>query len=346
MPTAINPPSLRMEIIEADPAPVIDVGCPGTEDNRYGFEGGRFLRGPDGAYHLFTAERNGDPLIVRMRLAHWTSPDARTWTRVSTLFESSGDFTGTDPRAALWGPMPVYGEERGRWALFYVAYRAKPNTPEAWYENHEGRIWLAWSEVAGPAGLPGPYRDAGVILEPDANSQPWEGLQGVDSFFPFQAGSRWLGFYGSAQTQVVPCPFWGTGLAEAPALAGPWTRMATGNPVKMDPVFAENPVVSRHGDTWLALVDGGPNGSFGYATSANGLTWSQAEFLPLSPPLQPWWSVMRTPLGIVEDSDGSFTLLYTAWKERAGDTPFGAVGRIRVRLANTASDRPASSQAT
>jgi hypothetical protein len=29
---------------------------------------------------------------------------------VSTLFESSGEFAGADPRASLWSPLPVYDE--------------------------------------------------------------------------------------------------------------------------------------------------------------------------------------------------------------------------------------------
>src|SRR5919199_331988 len=110
-------------LIAARDAPVLTVRSPGAEDNKYGFEGGRALK-LGGAYHLFTSEMVGDPFWVKMRLAHWTSPDGLRRRRPSTLLESSGDYTGTDPRAALWSPMPVYDEQNERWKLFYVAYRA------------------------------------------------------------------------------------------------------------------------------------------------------------------------------------------------------------------------------
>jgi len=41
-----------------------------------------------------------------MRLAHWKSKDGIKWVRVSTLFESSGDFTGKDKNASIWSPIP------------------------------------------------------------------------------------------------------------------------------------------------------------------------------------------------------------------------------------------------
>lgn len=321
---------LRHRVLDVGAAPVLDGGMPGTADNRYGFEGGRTLF-IDGVHHLFTAERAGDPYLVKMRLAHWGSADGARWERVSTLFESSGDFTGSDPRAALWAPMPVFDEEENRWTLFYVAYRAKPNTAEAWFENHEGRIWRAVSATPGRGGLDGPYRDAGVILEPDAESQPWEGLQGVDSFHAHQAADgTWMGFYGSAQTQNMPCTFWGLGLATAPKLAGPWRRKPTGNPLKLDSLFAENPVVDRIGDLWVALVDGGPRRCFGYSVSRDGVSWSEAAwFEDLVPCSGPWWSMMRTPLGLIPRGDGTHDIFFTAIKTYEG-RGYGAVGRARV----------------
>ncbi|HKS72639.1 MAG TPA: hypothetical protein VJQ82_05535, partial [Terriglobales bacterium] len=105
-----------------------------------------------GTYHLFTSEMIGDPHWVKMRLARWTSPDCFHWTRVSTLKESSGSFTGKDQRAALWSPLPVFDPKENRWNLFYVAYQAAPDTDREWLTNHEGRIWRAISEVAGTNG--------------------------------------------------------------------------------------------------------------------------------------------------------------------------------------------------
>lgn len=328
-------PLLTHRVLEVSARPEIDLGSPGTEENRYGFEGGRTIV-HNGDVHLFTAERFADPLVVKMRLGHWRQANGSAWERVSTLYESSGEFTGADPRAALWGPMPIFDEAENVWMLFYVAYRAKPNTPEAWYENYEGRIWRAVSTVPGRGGLGGPYEDAGVILEPGPESQSWEGLQGVDSFHAHQAADgRWIGFYGSAQTQFMPCRFWGVGLADAAALKGPWRRRPAGNPVKMDDVFAENPVVDRLGDLWVAMVDGGPKrNAFGYATSEDGETWSRAAWIDLCEVLpQPWWKTMRTPLGLVPHGDGTFRIYFTALRPLPENgLDFGALGCARVEF--------------
>jgi len=135
-------------ILDQPDHPLIKKGDPGTEDNKHGFEGGSVVK-LNGTYHLFTSEMVGDPLWVKMKLAHWTSPDKRTWKRVSTLYESSGNFDGADPRAALWALMPVFNDKDNRWELFYVAYRSQPNTAEKWLNNYEGRIWRAVSTRPG-----------------------------------------------------------------------------------------------------------------------------------------------------------------------------------------------------
>ena len=245
----VAPPAKTYEpafaLVEQYPTPVIARTSPGAEAVEYGLEGGRVIK-IKGTYHLVTTEMLAGPHAVKTRIAHWASSDRIHWERVSTLYESSGDFTGQDPRASLWGPMPVYNTEEGQWDLIYVAYRAAPDTKTEWRANYEGRIWRAVSKRKGYGGIGGPYEDVGVILEPDAHSQPWEGLQGTDSFFPYQAGKRWLGFYGSANTEHLPMEHWRVGLAEAPALAGPWKRLSEGNPVNIEKRFAENPIV-----TWL-----------------------------------------------------------------------------------------------
>ncbi|MEJ2082238.1 MAG: hypothetical protein P8Y94_08700, partial [Acidobacteriota bacterium] len=59
----------RLVLIDSDPAPVLSVRTPDAQGNRYGFEGGRVVKLEDG-YHLFTSEMAGDPVWVKMRLAH------------------------------------------------------------------------------------------------------------------------------------------------------------------------------------------------------------------------------------------------------------------------------------
>ena len=331
----------RLTLVEAHPSPVITVRSRGAEGIKYGFEGGRVVR-VGSTYHLFTSEMIGDPVWVRMRLGHWRSDDRLNWTRVGTLFESSGEFAGKDPRAALWSPLPVYDEAERRWNLFYVAYRAAPNTATEFRMNHEGRIWRAVSTVAGDKGVGGPYRDAGVILEPGPASQAWEGLQGTDSFFPYRVGNQWYALYGSANTEKLPIQHWRVGVASAPSLAGPWVRHPTLNPAPIEQVFIENPIVTRLRDgRYLAVYDatGSPD-AIGYAISDDGIHWPPGQSLVLQRTPGKWSPEIRTPLGLVPENDGTFTIFYTGFEQAADWTrlmeskPVNtfAIGFARVRL--------------
>jgi hypothetical protein len=321
------------EIVSSSDGPVIKKGDPGTENNKYGFEGGRAFK-LNGIYHLFTSEMIDDPWWTKMRLAHWKSHDGKNWQRVTTLYESSGDFTGTDPRAALWSPTPIFDPCENRWNLFYVAYKSKPNTEKSWYINHEGRIWRAVAKQPGIDGLDGPYEDVGIILQPDANSDPWEGLQGTDSFFPYKVGDKWYAFYGSAQAQIWPCKFWGVGLAQSNSLAGPWKRCSERNPVLIDPVWVENPIVSKLPDgKFIAVFDGGPRENFAYTISEDGLNWQKGVTVNLEPAVKKWWVRMRTPLGLIPEDDGTYTVFYTAMTGGFKDKErFAPVAMLRLKL--------------
>jgi hypothetical protein len=326
---------LGLVLVEQYPSPVLTVKSPGAEGNKYGFEGGNVVK-LQGTYHLVTTEMRGEPASVKTKLAHWRSNDRLHWKRVSTLYESSGEFAGQDPRAALWGPMFVYDEQAQRWDLVYVAYRAAPDTKTEWRANYEGTIWRAASRVRGPAGIDGPYTDVGVILRPDKDSQPWEGLQGTDSFFPYQVGKRWLGFYGSANTEHLPVEHWRVGLAEATRLAGPWKRCTGTNPVNIEKRFAENPIVSRLEDgSYMAVYDNDYPNAIGYTWSSDGLHWMPGRNLVVQPKGKGFWADdVRTPLGLVAESRGRFTLFYTGYQRAPGlkETGFAAIGFVSVKL--------------
>jgi hypothetical protein len=282
----------------------------------------------------------GDPFWVKMKLAHWTSENRLQWRRVSTLLESSGEFEGKDARAALWAPMPIYNEKEGRWNLFYVAYRAAPNTKTEWLGNYEGRIWRAVSKVKGMEGLGGPYADVGAVLEPGPESQPWEGLQGTDSFFPYKVNGRWYGFYGSAQTGKLPIKFWGVGLTSAPELAGPWKRLPQGNPLPIEKVFIENPIVTKLDDgTCVAVYDSDVPNAIGYTLSSDGVHWTRGVPLIVQPRGKGFWADdVRTPLGLIPEGNGTSTLFYTGYKKTgsklsdASDPGTGAIGLVTLKL--------------
>ncbi|MBX3748747.1 MAG: hypothetical protein KF897_01510 [Opitutaceae bacterium] len=322
----------QFTLTDAPASPVIGSQHPDLASNKFGFEGGCVVK-EAGVYHLFTAEMAGDPFWVKMRLAHWSSPDARTWRRIGTLYETDGSLTPGDTRFSLWAPMAIFNADEDRWNLFYIAYT--PGQGEREGLHMHGKIWRAVSATPGRSGIGGPYRDVGIILQPDAHSQPWEGQQGTDSFFPWQAGGKWYAFYGSHQHW--PVGNWPVGLAEAPRLAGPWTRCAGLNPSPIEPVFIENPLVTKVGTHYVAVYDNcAPGDTYipegrhgGYSVSADGIHWPKGGNLELQPESGPaqWSEDLRTPLGLIPEDDGTFTVLYTA-KVRGEN--FWALGLARL----------------
>ncbi|MDX2153062.1 MAG: hypothetical protein SFV54_20125 [Bryobacteraceae bacterium] len=334
---ALHVDAQRLEVVSQDAKPVLSVRHPDARGNRFGFEGGRVVK-VGGAYHLFTSEMVSLPIWAKMRLGHWTSRDGRGWKRVGTLYESSGDCTGADPRGALWSPIPVFDELERRWNLFYVAYRCKPNTKEQFLSNHDGEIWRAVSQKDGEAGIGGPYKDVGVVMRRGPDSLSWEGLQGTDSFFPYRVGDRWYAMYGSARTEKLPIEHWLVGLATAPSVGGPWRRVREHSPLGIERRFIENPMVSSlPGGGYLCVYDSEAADSIGYAVSKDGVKWGAGRALRI----QAWAGDVRTPLGLVSERGNEYTVFYTGFEDRPDWDAFLAnrpgtarcsIGRVRVRV--------------
>lgn len=323
---------ITLSIIEQRETPVIAKGMPGTEHNKYGFEGGCVLK-LDGVYHLFTSEMVADPVHDKMMLAHWSSPNGLAWTRQGTMFESSGSKDPKDLRSALWSPMPVYDHEEDRWNLFHVAFTARDF----------GRIWRAISKVKGREGINGPWEKPEIILEGDPD---WEGAAGCHSIFPYPVAGKWMAFYGSADHRT----WWTAGLLSAERLAGPWKRETAVNPVTLSgELGTENPVVTRlKSGRFVAVFDTlknapgkgyGMDGKLiGYAESADGVHWSAAA--QLEPDCKKLWvRDIRTPLGLVEEGDGMLTLFYTGFQRdepglesAKGWRRYRNVGLLKVRV--------------
>src|SRR5205823_10644017 len=88
----------RLRLIWQRETTVLTTRHPDAAGNKYGFEGGRVVK-LGSTYHLFTSEMIGDPIWVKMQFGYWRSGDSLHWKRIATLFTSSGEFTGKDPRA-------------------------------------------------------------------------------------------------------------------------------------------------------------------------------------------------------------------------------------------------------
>jgi hypothetical protein len=336
-----NAEAPRLRLIRQHDGPVLTKRHPDAAGNRYGFEGGRVVK-VGSAYHLFTSEMAGDPIWVRMKLAYWRSGDGVEWKRVATLYTSSGEFEGKDPRASLWSPLPVYDETDSRWNLFYVAYRAAPSSGGRFLLNQRGEIWRPVSRIGGVGGIGGPYGDVGVILKPGPESDSWEGLQGTDSFFPYRVGREWRALYGSAKTQVTPIEYWWVGVAAAPSLGGPWKRVSRLNPAPIEKVFIENPIVEPLPDGRYACVyDSNVADAIGYAFSADGERWDAGSPLVIQPKAGVWAKDVRTPLGLVHESGDEYSIFYTGFEAKPdwpalldgkGGDASCAVGLVRVTL--------------
>lgn len=306
-------PVVDIVIAKSPTSPVLTIHSQDAKGILGGFEGGTVVE-TGGRYHAFMTEMmqgwDSGNAFIRTRLADWVSPDGIEWRRVATIFSSTGDNTGTDPRAALWAPMPVYNTTDQRWNLFYVAYRSRPNVPPAWYINYDGELLRAVSQVRGREGIDGPYRDADVVLRSGSGSDRWEGLQGDDSVYPYPANGRWFTFYGSSDTARA-LHSWQVGLASAPELSGPWKRCSSLNPVPLGH-FVENPIVTKIGETYVAIYDDlNPNQaqSMGYSASLDGVHWTAGKDLRLFPAdvAHP-----RTPLALLPNAEGTFDLFVTA----------------------------------
>ena len=330
---------VRIEVLACEDT-ILRRGSPDTEDIKYGFEGGRVVK-IGNTYHMITSEMVGDPYCVRMRTGYWTSENGTDWRRRATIRESDADFTGASQRAAIWGPMMVYHKKDKRWHLFYVCYKALPQQPDVNNLNFDGVIQHAVSDVKGIEGIGGPYTDREILMRYDENPDPWEGHQGVDSFFPYRIGKQWYALYGSATTQQMSTCRWMVGMARADRIEGPWTRMSELNPVGLES-FAENPIVMRlENGVYIAIVDGGPwVDKLGYTLSWDGVHWSKLRHIDIEPVVKKWWTALRTPISLIKEKDGTYTMFFTAFKDYDG-LSYGVVSKLKLKLTLSGGDEGA-----
>ena len=342
------------EILGGPDAQVINQGMPGTETIQGGFEGGTCVK-VNGTYHLFPTERAGEAGVgpeydrVKTRIGHWESPDAIHWKRVGTIYQASGvyaiaeeDNPMNDRRAAIWSYNAVFNKAEDRWYGYYLTYTVDKNIRP----NHSfGRIWCTKSQTKGIEGISGSYDEGQLIMEPGLDSQPWEGRQGVASFYPFPVKDGWLAFYAGAFPFKTWANYpknsgsgWFIGLASSKSMDGPWKRMDTTiNPVKsINPQFVENPLVYQLDDgAYIAVFDGGPDDNghhfvnmMGYSLSKDGLHWSEARYVPLHTKLKQWWNTMRTPLCLIPEGNNIYTILFAAINGKR----FHPVGMVKVKM--------------
>jgi hypothetical protein len=295
----------KLILVSENNGPVIDNNHNDviTANNRSGFETGQVVK-INGVYHMFVNEMFDRP-HRDMRIAYWTSNDAVTWERQSTIVESIPGRSPSNPRSEVWVTGVEYNDEENAWNIFYVAYRAgDKNKGEIERSDYEGKIWRARSVYPGKEGIAGPYADMGIVLQPDENSQPWEGQQAIATFNPYKVGNKWYAFYDGHN--YIPKGPWPVGLATASRLSGPWKRMPEGNnPVPIAEVFIENPQVTELKDGgFLAVFDSFGDQEIAYSISDDGINWSPEVRIKVQSAGNLWADsgdhAMRTPLCAIE----------------------------------------------
>ncbi len=327
-------PAKNLKIITEQDGPVIGPDHPDVMDskNRSGFETGQVVK-VDGIYHMFVNEMFERP-HRDMRISYWTSKDAVNWERQGTIKESIPGRSPSNPRSEVWVTGVEFNEDENAWNIFYVAYRGGDEEKgELAGYDYEGKIWRAKSVIPGKKGIAGPYADMGIIMQSDESSQTWEGEQAVATFNPYKVGNTWFAFYDGHQH--TPRGPWPTGLAFASKLSGPWKRMPEGfNPVPIVDEFMENPQVTKlQNEGYLTVFDSMGDQEMGYSISGDGIHWSKETRLKVQTGNNIWAEpgdhAMRTPLCVIEEEDGSFTVIYTAMTMVDGER-FYAVGKCTL----------------
>jgi len=333
--------AFRVEVISTSPCSLINATTPGITHNiSGGFETGLVIKTDDGAYHMFAAAFPPGPDWGSDILVHWASPDGLTgWHPVQELahFHQEGGLY-----LDCVSPMPWYNAEESRWEIFFM-WQAQP-MPDRWTAN--GTAYRMLSQTPGRAGINGPWVQAVISVLAHESTQAWEdGMQDSISF-PFfaPASGQWIVFYGSGPQMC--CADWLVGLAAAASPSGPFTRLPTGNPVTLLPPpagmnYTENPTVFAlpNNTGFVAVFDPlydevhtGRNLNIGFGFSLDGVTWLPEEgaAVPVVASGDQFWAqVLRTPLGMVDEGDGTWSVFYTA---RSGNWDGLGVSRVRFIL--------------
>ncbi|MEI8233098.1 MAG: DUF5696 domain-containing protein [Verrucomicrobiota bacterium] len=344
---------VTLDIVEQYPEALIKKGDPGTEVATTGVENGLLLK-VAGKYHFFTSIwMDAVQIGSTFGNGYWTSPDGIKWRLEKVLQAPGRDRTGEDVRTLFWEPIPVYDSKAERWNLIYMSGRWVGPKAMALGEKGtgkwDGRPWRAVSKTKGLEGIGGPWKELGEIDH--GPYDPWEGRQYIgewgstSTWFPYACGDRWMAMYGSHRG-------WQVGLAEAQSLQGPWKRLSRLNPLTLSGGYGnESPRVfrlksgrylclfnvikdMRYPDPKMEVEFTHPMFShlgMGYSDSADGVHWSESRFLMLKADDKLWCKQMRTPVGFIEEPDGTYTLYYTAMTD-GFFKGFEGLGRVRVSV--------------
>ena len=323
-----------LRLVSEHKGPVIGIDHPDVvaSKNSGGFETGQVVK-IGNVYHMFVNEMFERP-HRDLRISYWTSTDAVQWKRRSTIISSIPGRSPSNPKSEVWVNAVVFNEEDDAWNIFYVQYRGGDSTKgEIAGNDYAGRVWRSKSVIKGRDGIAGPYADMDIMIQPDENSQSWEGDQAVASFFPYKAGNTWFAIYDGHNH--LPRTGWPDGMAFAKKLSGPWTRMPEGfNPLTIVKEFGENAIVSRLKDgRYFMVFDSFGDQEIAYSFSKDGIHWDEEIRVKVQSPGNLWAEngdhFTRTPLCAIEEDNGTFTVIYTA-RGKFNNKNFYAIGKCSL----------------
>lgn len=329
-----------LHFLDQEMRPVLDTrATPGTEDNMFGFEGGRVIK-ENGVYYYFTAEMFRFPVDANMRVALWRATHLTgPWQRLSTIQQSNQSYpqvlftqqcnqpyctwqnassskfrmqieyecNPSDLLGAPWAPFPVFDSSENYWHVLYVGYMCDGT----WMVSAGGgNIFGARSTVKGRGGIEGPYETYGIVIGPNATdpAKRWGSTSHaspdyVDSIGPYRLrNGSFAAFVGEESY-----------LAFADHPAGPWHVTTAQKTAISTPhsTYNENPTVteltrSDGSSVFVAVFDTVYNElhGFGMSWSEDGILWSQGVDVALP-------HGCRTPLGLIDEGDGIASMLFT-----------------------------------
>jgi hypothetical protein len=310
--------------------PVLSPSQPGLWKNLSGgFENGVVVK-QSGVYHMVTtgwsAGTYSHDIIVQ-----FSSPDKRTWTfggQVAGCHWENGEWYNPVAQPALY-----FSDEADRWELFHI-WCIEPKV--GWTPNCT--CVRTVSTVLGRSGIIGPWAEDGIVLSP-AGAQPWQDGK-LDSISnPFLVGERYYVFIGSGFDKTHTCGFC-VGLASGRNISGPFERVANGSATPLingtsgtaEGVVVhgwnENPLVLRlPSGVYVSVFDflrpevtTGHDHVFGFSYSTTGVDWPAENGVAMS--LLPhnassstalWATRARTPLSLIDEGDGTYTMFYTGF---------------------------------
>jgi len=120
----------------------------------------------------------------------------------------------------------------------------RPPIPQGMADEPRGAHLARGVSRAGISGINGPYEDAGIVMQ---RGRTRTGGKACRARILLSVPDRrqvvrllWKRSY-----RNLPISSWQVGLASAPDLAGAWVRRTEANPLKVEPRFIENPIVTR-----------------------------------------------------------------------------------------------------